>query len=152
LANALRESWEEIGISPFHISFLGALPSYTFSPARRTIFPVAGVAKGDFSLRLNGEVEKMVEIPLRLFFDDSYYASFVINPPLPERPPQDYPLSYPCLAFTDSDGAEEILWGATYNIIMDFLRVAFGHTEPDFMGRRRVSRSLRPDYMRYLNR
>jgi len=152
LANALRESWEEIGISPFNISFLGALPSYTFSPARRTIFPVAGVIKGASPLRLNGEVEKIVDLPLRLFFDNHHYASFIIDPPLPERTFQDYPPAYPCLVFTDFDGAEEILWGATYNIIMDFLRVTFGHTEPDLMGRRTVSRALRPDYMRYLKR
>ncbi|MBN1662886.1 MAG: CoA pyrophosphatase [Deltaproteobacteria bacterium] len=151
LATALRESWEEIGISPFNISFLGALPSYTFSPARRTIFPVAGMVKRTFPLRLNEEVEKMVDIPVRAFFDEANFANFIIEPPLPERQSQDYPPAYPCLVFTDKDGHEEILWGATYNIVMDFLHMTLGHRQPDTAGRRTISRSLHPDYMRYLN-
>jgi 8-oxo-dGTP pyrophosphatase MutT (NUDIX family) len=150
LANALRESWEEIGISPFNISFLGALPSYTFSPARRTIFPVAGVVKNSLPLRLNEEVEKIVDIPLKAFFDDRNFANFIIEPPLPERSNQDYPPEYPCLVYHDTDGHEEILWGATYNIIMDFLHWTLGYTQPDTIDRKKIRRPLRPDYMRYL--
>lgn len=152
LANALRESWEEIGISPFNLTFLGALPSYTFTPARRTIFPVAGVVKNTSNLRPNEEVEKIVDIPIRAFFDESNFANFVIDPPLPDRPPQDFQQEFPCLVYRDIDGDEEILWGATYNIITNFLHLTLGHKQPDMTGRRIITRSLRPDYMRYLKK
>jgi 8-oxo-dGTP pyrophosphatase MutT (NUDIX family) len=152
LANALRESWEEIGISPFNILFLGALPSYSFYPAKRTIFPIAGVVKNSYRLHLNEEVEKIVDIPLKEFFNTENFARFIIEPPLPSRPSQDYPQEYPCLVYTDSDGDVEILWGATYNIIMDFLHLTLGYNQPDLKGRRIISRSLRPDYMRYLKK
>lgn len=152
LANAVRESWEEIRINPFSISFTGALPSYTFSPAKRTIFPVAGVVKNSSSLRPNEEVEKVVDIPISAFFDESNYANFVIDPPLPDRSPHDFLPQYPCLVYRDIDGEEEVLWGATYNIILDFLYLTLGHRQPDMSGRRIIKRSLRPDYMRYVNK
>ena len=39
LTTALREAWEEIGLNPFNIKFLGALPSYSLTLFARTIFP-----------------------------------------------------------------------------------------------------------------
>lgn len=150
LANALRESWEEVRLNPFNITYLGAMPSYTFSPARRTIFPVAGLMKISSSLRPNAEVEKVVSIPVSAFFNAENYANFVIEPPLPERQNHDYPQDYPCLVYRDTDGSQEILWGATFNIIMEFLRLTFDLRQPDLTGKKTVKKALRHDYMRYL--
>ncbi len=40
LANALRETWEELGLNPMRIRFLGPLPTYSLILFRRTIFPL----------------------------------------------------------------------------------------------------------------
>ena len=43
LANAVRESWEEIRLSPFNVRFLGPLPPYSLRLFTKTIFPVVGL-------------------------------------------------------------------------------------------------------------
>jgi 8-oxo-dGTP pyrophosphatase MutT (NUDIX family) len=39
LGNALRESWEELRLSPFNVEFLGPLPTYPLSSRRWIILP-----------------------------------------------------------------------------------------------------------------
>ncbi|MFA4917397.1 MAG: hypothetical protein WC560_12110 [Syntrophales bacterium] len=45
LANASRESWEEIRLSPWNVHFLGPLPAYSLTIFKRTIFPLVGFVK-----------------------------------------------------------------------------------------------------------
>ena len=54
LANALRESCEEVRLSPFNVIFLGPLPCYDLTLFTKTIFPVAGLIKGEINFRPNG--------------------------------------------------------------------------------------------------
>lgn len=61
LTNAVREAWEEIRLSPFHIRFLGALPSYTLVFRRRTIFPLVVFINDEQIFHPNSEVERIVE-------------------------------------------------------------------------------------------
>ena len=67
LTNALRESWEEIGLSPARVRFLGPLPTYSLTLFRRTIFPLAGFVENPGSLHPNREVEKIVRNPPFVF-------------------------------------------------------------------------------------
>lgn len=146
LANALRESWEEMGLNPCNITFLGPLPCYSLVLFRRTIFPLVGVVRNDWRARPNYEVDKVVEIPLRAFFAKENYACFAIQAS-PDLVPQDDPRVFPCLVHRDAEGVEEVLWGATFNIIMQFLSIVFDFTLPDFAGARTVRRTLRPEYL-----
>ncbi|HOO91172.1 MAG TPA: hypothetical protein PLA74_10160, partial [Syntrophales bacterium] len=59
-ANALRESWEEVRLSPFNVQFLGPLPSCSLHLFTRTIFPVVGLVDKQWNFTPNREVEKMV--------------------------------------------------------------------------------------------
>jgi len=79
LANALRESWEEIRLSPFNIQFLGPLPCHSLILFRRTIFPLVGLVKKEPSYRTNREVERIVEIPIKSFFQADNYAHYLIE-------------------------------------------------------------------------
>jgi 8-oxo-dGTP pyrophosphatase MutT (NUDIX family) len=127
LSNAIREAWEEIGLNPLRVSFLGALPCYSLSLIARTIFPTVCLTPEPFAFRLSSEVEKILEIPLRAFFDASQYALLEL-----ETPDSD-PLhsnQFPCIILTDAQGEQEILWGATFYIIMNFLRIISNDSLP----------------------
>jgi 8-oxo-dGTP pyrophosphatase MutT (NUDIX family) len=129
LINALREAWEEIGLNPFRITFLGALPCYSLILIARTIFPLVCLTPEPFEFKLSAEVEKILEIPVSNFFDGSNYAILEIETAFSDSTPL-HNLQYPCFVMTDDQGGKEILWGATYNIIMNFLRIISGNTLP----------------------
>ena len=147
LANAARESWEELGLNPFNILFLGPLPSYSLILFRRTIFPTVGFVKNEWRFRPNYEVDKVVEIPLEAFFEETSYARFSIEASPRVMENDEGPREFPCLIHRDGEGREEVLWGATFNIIMNFLNIVFDFTLPDFSSDRIVKRVLRPEYL-----
>lgn len=120
LSNAVREAWEEIGLNPFSVSFLGALPCYSLALIARTIFPLVCLTPEPYEFKLNAEVEKIFEIPVSTFFDGSKYAQLEIETPLGKT---IYHNQFPCIRLTDTKGEQEILWGATFHIIMNFLRI-----------------------------
>ncbi len=146
LANAVRESWEEIRLSPFNLRFLGPLPPRSLVMLTKTIFPVVGLIEKRWDSRLNWEVDKLVEIPLNAFYHAENYGFLSIGAP---EDPSDRPGSnggYPCLIHVDSDGAEEILWGATFSIITSFLRIAFDFSPPRICPERVITRPLPSNY------
>ncbi len=147
LGNALRESWEEIHLSPFNVEFLGPLPTYRLRVRRQIIFPVVGRVKRDWKYRLNWEVEKMVRIPLKEFYNPENYAlySLEVTPEMSAQGIPD-PWEFPCLVHRE-DGEEEILWGATFAIIQSFLRLAFDIPLPYPDGRRVIHRPLISNYL-----
>jgi len=131
LANAARESWEEIGLSPFNVSFLGALPTYSLSLFKRTIFPVVGLIKHPWHYKPNSEVEKIIEIPVSAFFAPENYSRCYINSENSWLKKDGLTTSYfPCLVLKEKDDTEEILWGATFNIITNFLNIVFNQSLP----------------------
>lgn len=144
LTTALRESWEEIRLSPAHVRFLGALPSYSLTLFRRTIFPLVGFVENSGLPRPNREVEKIVEIPLSSFYQEENFACFRIGGPGSKGRES---LEYPCLIHRGSDGIDEVLWGATFFIIVSFLEIVMEFRLPEWRNGPVVARSLRPDYM-----
>ena len=146
LANAVRESWEEIGLSPFNLRFLGPLPPRSLVMAAKTIFPMVGLIEKRWNFRPNREVDKLVEIPLDAFYHEENYGFLCIEAP---EDPSDRPErngGYPCLIHADSDGEDEILWGATFSIIMSFLRIVFDFIPPRIPPERIISRPLPSNY------
>ncbi len=146
LANAMRESWEEIRLSPFNLRFLGPLPPRSLVMFTKTIFPVVGLIEKRWHFRPNREVDKLVEIPLDAFYHEENYGFLCIGAP---EDPSDRPQSngrYPCLIHSDSDGEEEILWGATFSIITSFLHIVFDFTPPRIFPDRTISRPLPSNY------
>ncbi|MBN2283434.1 MAG: CoA pyrophosphatase [Deltaproteobacteria bacterium] len=147
LANALRESWEEVRLNPFNVRFLGALPSYTLSLFPRVIFPVVGLVRTPWRFRPNWEVEKVVEIPLAAFFRDENYAFFSLSHHGDGNGTSPVSWQFPCLIHREPGGNDEILWGATFNIILSFLKAVFDHELPEIDRDNQVHRTIDASYM-----
>lgn len=147
LASAVRESWEEIRLSPFNLRFLGPLPPRNLFMFTKTIFPVVGLIEKNRGLRPNQEVDKLIEIPLDAFYHEENYGSLSIPPPKGAVNGADHKQTFPCLIHTDSDGEEEVLWGATFSIIMSFLGIVFDFELPQIRPERIITRPLQPNYL-----
>jgi len=146
LGNALRESWEELRLSPFNIEFLGPLPTHSLESRRWTIFPLVGRVKRAWKTKVGREVEKIVSIPLQVFFQPANYAVYSLEVPKElialEIP---NPWEFPCLIHNDN-GEQEILWGATYKIIETFFRIVFDFSFPSPDSGRIIHRALPSNY------
>jgi 8-oxo-dGTP pyrophosphatase MutT (NUDIX family) len=146
LSNAIRETWEEINICPFKIEFMGPLPTYSLHMFKRIIFPLVGFVKEASSFRPNSEVDRIIEIPLKIFFQEDNYGRYRIE--LSDVETNDrYHSEFPCLIYRDNQGHEEILWGATFFIIMNFLQIVFDFTIPALNSKRIIRKKLCPDYL-----
>ncbi len=147
LANALRESWEEIRLSPCRVRFLGPLPTYRLTRFQRTIFPLAGFVERPGTPCPNREVEKIVEIPLASFFREELIGCYTLSGPDGAEPGVSGSLRYPCLIHRNLPGEEEILWGATFHIIVQFLGIVMDYQLPDWMKGPVIQRTLSADYL-----
>jgi 8-oxo-dGTP pyrophosphatase MutT (NUDIX family) len=144
LMNGLREAWEEIGLSPLNVSFLGPLPTYSLTYFERTIFPIVCLVKEDYNVQMSSEVSKVLEIPVRIFFDPSSYAMLEIQPTTDDSH-LHYNVKFPCLVIENEDG-RDILWGATFNILTNFLKIVTDESIPMIKPNRIVSKVLSPHY------
>ena len=145
-ANALRESWEEVRLNPLNVQLLGPLPSYSLTLFTRTIFPLVGLVRKEWNFRPNWEVEKVVEIPLKSFFAEDSYGVLSVEA-LDETNTSKLDWDLPCLIHGDVDGSEEVLWGATLNIILSFLKIAFNYEPPARHDNKIIKRTLKPGYL-----
>ncbi len=132
LAACLREAWEEMRLSPWQIIFLGPLPAQQLVLFKRRIFPFVCWTGRYQRLKPNWEVARIVPIALNRLLDPEAYGRYRIafkgpNETMPQKK------DYPCFLHRD-DHADEILWGATFRITMDFLKIVFDF-EPPAMNR-----------------
>lgn len=146
LTTALREAWEEIGLNPLNTRFLGALPSHPLTFLSRTIFPVVCCSRRHFSFKLNSEVEKVFEIPLSYFFQNENYAVLDVTMTF-DAPSEPFRYQTPCLTVSDGDGNIDILWGATFNIIRNFLHVISDGNLPSATSSRILTKTLTNRYI-----
>jgi len=147
LANALRESWEELRLSPFNVEFLGPLPTYRLHHRSWVIFPMVGRVKHGWKPKLSWEVEKVISIPLEEFFRPTSYGVCSMEVPknlIVQGIPN--PWEFPCFIH-EEDGEEEILWGATFEVIQSFFKSVFDFSFPAPDGRRVVRRPLASNYL-----
>ena len=147
LTNALRESWEEVRLSSFNVVFLGVLPSSELLVFRRSIFPVVWHVKEPWVFRPNWEVEKIVEIPLRAFFQPESYGTMTVEAFIPLRASVERIRNFPCLILEDGQGGREVLWGATLNILLKFFKTVFDYEPPMFETERVIKKSLFENYV-----
>jgi len=147
LGNALRESWEELRLSPFNVEFLGPLPTYRLHHRSWVIFPMVGRVKHGWKPRLSWEVEKVISIPLEEFFRPTSYGVCSMEVPgnlIAQGIPN--PWEFPCLIHKE-DGEEEILWGATFEVIQTFFEIVFDFSFPAPDKQRVVRRPLASNYL-----
>ena len=127
LATGLRESVEEMRLNPFGLKFLGPLPPQTLVMFQRVIYPMVIWVSRQKRFYPNWEVEKIISIPLRDFFNPAQYARYRLRIETPSA--TENVNTFPCFRY-EKDGQTEILWGATYRITMVFLNHVFGFSPP----------------------
>jgi hypothetical protein len=93
-------------------------------------------------------VEKILRLPVRAFFEPKSYVSYRLN--LPEAVREKFRMDrweLPGLA-VPSDGEEEILWGATFKIVLTFMERALDLPLQGIQPERKVERDLPEHYYR----
>jgi len=114
-AAALREAWEEVGLSAGYIEVLGQLPTYTTITAF-VVTPVVSLVQPGFELRPNpAEVADVFEVPL----------GFLMNPAHHRRHQVDKggPLARHWFSMPYQDGPHErYVWGATAGMLRNLYR------------------------------
>jgi 8-oxo-dGTP pyrophosphatase MutT (NUDIX family) len=146
LVTALREAWEETGLPYRSVRYLGALPAYGLSSFRRVIYPSVGLLTGRWPVAINWEVEKLVYAGLDAFLDEENYhwIDFAVPDDIKEASGH-HQWRFPALIIDDDDG-REILWGATFHVILSFLYIVLGLTFPDIPKDRLVEKSIPDNY------
>jgi 8-oxo-dGTP pyrophosphatase MutT (NUDIX family) len=124
---ALREAWEEVRLNPFGVKICGVLPPCRLVMFRKVIVPIVGVVE-DSSIGVKGnscEVEKVLWVPFSELLDPSQYARYRLYNYPSHLNFQDF------LCFIHQDGvATEIIWGATFRMVMDFMGKFFDFMPP----------------------
>jgi hypothetical protein len=129
LTTGLRESWEEMRLNPFKVRFLEPLSEQRLVMFDRVIYPMAGWISGSQRLTPNWEVDRIVHLPLRRLLDHRNYGRYRLNVEH-RRGAIRHKEDFPCFIHRGSRG-EELLWGATFRITLDFLQRVFNFRLPD---------------------
>jgi hypothetical protein len=114
---------------------------------QRIIYPMVGCISRHRRFSPNWEVEKVVYVPVRDLLKADQYACYRIRMAkgLEEENSGAWQ-DFPC--FLHQDGNEsEILWGATYKIVMLFLELVFGFKPPEGASPPVVYGSLGENYL-----
>jgi len=112
---ALRETNEEIGITPDRIKVIAELSDY-FTISHYRVTPVVGVVQWPSNLRLEtSEVARAFLVPLDWLRDEANYT-------MRARTDMDQQSAkrHPVIVYNEFDG--ETLWGATARMTMNFIK------------------------------
>jgi len=111
---ALREAWEEVGISPSDVEILGELDD-CHSIHNYLVTPVVGVFPPNYQLTVNdAEIERLIEVPLSHFAKPGVF-----------RMEHRHWQGKLHTVYFYQHGADEI-WGLTARILKNFLDVLWG--------------------------
>jgi 8-oxo-dGTP pyrophosphatase MutT (NUDIX family) len=146
-AAGLRESWEEMRLNPFGLTFLGQLPSQCLSFSGRVIHPLVAWVSRQKEFTLSSEVERIVRFPLHALLNPFNYAVYRMYVPLHlERRFGGTGVDFPCFIY-NVNGRAELLWGATFRIVTLFLEMIFGFQVPDLQNLPLVPASVGDEYV-----
>lgn len=112
---------------------------------KRAIYPLVGWVNDQHHFVPNWEVEKIIWVPLASFFDHAKYSRYRLSfntdrgKAIPDR-------EMPCFVHRH-EGQDELLWGATYRIAMQFLFFVFGYRPPPMKSLPVVYRRLGQRYL-----
>jgi hypothetical protein len=130
LTAGLREGLEEMRLNPLGVRFLGPLPSQRLRMFQREIYPMAAWIERQQHFYPNREVEKIVTVPIRSFLDPAHYACCRISFNAGREKHAVHTREvFPCFCLPEAS-EREILWGATYRIVMSFLELVFDFKPP----------------------
>lgn len=108
---ALRETHEEIGVSPDMVQVVGKLTDLYIPPSNYLVSPYVAIAEKRPSFSADPrEVAEIIEVDLNLFLqkENCVTTSITVN--------EGYKIQTPCFSING-----HIIWGATAMIISEFL-------------------------------
>ena len=110
-ATALRESFEEIGLSSLSVCLLGSLPSHETVTGFR-IFPFIGVVSG-YEIQINSprEVSEVFKVPLEFLLDRKRYSKHSVKWNREKR------------SFLAVPYGPYYIWGATARILYNLSKI-----------------------------
>ena len=147
LATGLREGFEEMRLNPMGFRFLGPMPPDCLRVFRRRIYPMVGWIPRQRRFRPNWEVDAIVRIPLRKFWESDRYANYRVSFSRGvEKHFNRKSDDFPCFIF-ETGGRQELLWGVTYRIIMNFMALVLEFQPPDTARLPVISGRLRGSYI-----
>ena len=113
-AAALREAWEEVGLSAMFIEVLGSLPTYT-TVTSFIVTPVVALVQPGFELQPNPyEVADAFEVPLAFLMDPANHRRHAMTADGNTRE---------WLSMPYQDGVQErFVWGATAGMLRNLYR------------------------------
>lgn len=114
-AAALREAWEEVGLSAEHIEILGNLPTYT-TVTSFIVTPVVALVRPDFELTINPyEVADAFEVPFSYLMNPANHRRHALVGD-DHQTREWYSIPY-------QDGTHErYVWGATAGMLRNLYR------------------------------
>jgi 8-oxo-dGTP pyrophosphatase MutT (NUDIX family) len=118
---ALREAYEEIGVTPAEVEILGRLTAIPVIVSGHLLQPVVGVAarRPAFSIAAH-EVERLIELPVSRLLEPNAVAWEERVRTIPPHGMMDVP-------YFDVDGAR--VWGATAMVLAEFSALIDGAGE-----------------------
>lgn len=135
-------------LNPLGVRFLGPLPSQRLRMFQREIYPMAVWIERQQHFFPNWEVEKIVTMPIRNFLDPAHYACCRISFNAGREKQAANALEvFPCFCLPDAS-EREILWGATYRMVMNFLELVFDFRPPPLDSLPVVTKHLGEEYIR----
>ncbi len=129
-AASLRESFEEMRLNPFGVKLLGALPMEYLALSDRFLYPVVGWVSKQKRFFPNWEVDEIIYIPVKRLLDHENYGKFSIErlPNINKKLTKKNKY-YSCFIHQEENN-KELLWGATYRIVICFIKTVFGFEPP----------------------
>lgn len=112
-ATALREANEEIGLITGSVELIGTLSDLYIPPSNFLVSPfIAKVSEKPILIRNEREVEKIIEVPLTYFLDESVRKEKEVNP-------------YGKFKFTTPyyDVFGDTVWGATAMMLSEMMEI-----------------------------
>lgn len=123
---ALRETEEEVGLTPNFIDVLGALPVYE-TGSQFIITPVVALVREGFVLHPNAaEVARTFEVPLTFLMDPRHHLRHRLEWNGGTREWYSMPYAPPCRNSgqhgSPNTGTEHFIWGATAGMLRNLYR------------------------------
>ncbi len=129
-ATGLREGFEEMRLNPLGVKFVGRLPVQQLMMFKRDIHPLVGWIKHQIRFVPNREVDKIVRIPIHELLLPENYACYCLSfGEAISKERRTDKTNLPCFLHRDGKSTE-LLWGATYRIVVNFLDLVFDFTPP----------------------
>ena len=130
LAAGLREGLEEMRLNPLGTEFVGPLPANALQSFEKVIYPLVVWIRNQKRFSPNWEVERLVSVPISDFLNPAKYVCYRMHFESYAGQHYDAVQNFPGFLHIE-ENVQEVLWGATYRIVMTFLEIVYGFFQPD---------------------